>query len=138
MDFFGVGPAELALIMVIVLVVFGPDQLPEIAKKLGHATRDIRRSINEMGGEVNESLKPFQELKDIANTVKNPTSLLMAPSEEKKPDLDANLIVAEEPQAPAVSSPGTESPAPAETPPQPSPAPAAEAPNSDQADDWSV
>ncbi|MGE5139550.1 MAG: twin-arginine translocase TatA/TatE family subunit [Rudaea sp.] len=138
MDFFGVGPAELALIMVIVLVVFGPDQLPEIAKKLGHATRDIRRSINDMGGEVNESLKPFQELKDIANTVKNPTSLLTAPPEESKPDLDANLIVADEAQAPTVATPESEPTTPVDTSPQPSAAPTAEPPKSDQSDDWSV
>ena len=136
MDFFGVGPAELALIMVIVLVVFGPDQLPEIAKKLGHATRDIRRTINDMGGEVNESLKPFQELKEIANTVKNPTSLLTAPTADNKPNPDSNLIVADESSLP--NPPGDQSPVPPARSEDPLPAPSPEITPNQPPDDWSV
>ena len=35
MDILGIGPLELILILIVALMVFGPDRLPEIGAKLG-------------------------------------------------------------------------------------------------------
>jgi sec-independent protein translocase protein TatA len=65
MEIFGVGPAELVLILVVVLIIFGPEQLPEIAKKLGGATRELRRNLDAVNNEVNENLRSFKEVTDL-------------------------------------------------------------------------
>ncbi|WP_221088564.1 twin-arginine translocase TatA/TatE family subunit [Deinococcus aquaedulcis] len=38
------GPAELIVILLVALVVFGPRKLPELGKSLGHGLREFRRS----------------------------------------------------------------------------------------------
>ena len=47
MDFFGVGPLEILLIVIIALLVMGPKQLPQMAFKLGTMLTQARRSIAE-------------------------------------------------------------------------------------------
>jgi sec-independent protein translocase protein TatA len=44
MEFLGIGPGELLLILVIALIVFGPRRLPEIGRTLGKAIRDFREA----------------------------------------------------------------------------------------------
>ena len=46
----GIGIPELMIVLVIVLLVFGPSKLPEIAKGLGRAIRDFRGSVSELEG----------------------------------------------------------------------------------------
>jgi TatA/E family protein of Tat protein translocase len=47
--FFGfVGPTEIAIILVIALLVFGPDKLPEIGRQLGSMYRELNRMRNDM------------------------------------------------------------------------------------------
>lgn len=41
-----VGPWELALILLIVLIIFGANKLPKIAKDLGHGIREFKKSIS--------------------------------------------------------------------------------------------
>jgi len=45
MDFFGVGPLEFLVILVVALLVLGPRQLPELAFRLGSLLNQARSSI---------------------------------------------------------------------------------------------
>jgi sec-independent protein translocase protein TatA len=40
-------PTHLLLILLIVLVIFGPKKLPEIGKSLGQAIRGLKEGINQ-------------------------------------------------------------------------------------------
>src|SRR5262245_18173205 len=42
MNFLGVGPGEVILILIIALVVVGPERLPGLARQLGHALVRVR------------------------------------------------------------------------------------------------
>lgn len=42
---FDIGLQELIIIFLVALLVFGPDQLPDIARKLGRWTAEIRKGI---------------------------------------------------------------------------------------------
>ena len=44
---FGLGYQELLLILVIVLVLFGANRLPELAKSLGSSVNMFKKGINE-------------------------------------------------------------------------------------------
>jgi sec-independent protein translocase protein TatA len=41
-----VGPFELAIVLVIALVVFGPKRLPELGRSLGKGIREFRGSLS--------------------------------------------------------------------------------------------
>jgi len=48
MSFLGVGPAELLLILIVALVVFGPERLPKMAKDLGKAMGKWKGALDEI------------------------------------------------------------------------------------------
>ena len=41
-----VGPLELAIVLIIALVVFGPKRLPELGRSLGRGIREFRGSVS--------------------------------------------------------------------------------------------
>ncbi len=48
MNFLGLGPMEILLILIVALIIFGPGRLPEIASGLGKAIREFRRMSSEL------------------------------------------------------------------------------------------
>ena len=45
-----IGPLELAIVVVIVLLIFGPKRLPGLGKQLGSGMREFKDSISGKGG----------------------------------------------------------------------------------------
>lgn len=41
-----VGPLEIAIVLVIVLIIFGPKRLPELGRSLGRGIREFRGSVS--------------------------------------------------------------------------------------------
>ena len=41
-----IGPWELAILLIVVLLVFGPKRLPEMGKSLGRGMREFKNSIS--------------------------------------------------------------------------------------------
>jgi sec-independent protein translocase protein TatA len=41
----GIGPMELAIVLVIALIILGPRRLPQAARGLGSAMRELRESL---------------------------------------------------------------------------------------------
>ncbi len=58
----GLGVPELIVILVVALLVFGPDKLPEIGSALGKGIRDFKKAFE--GGE--EEIKKVEEKADNA------------------------------------------------------------------------
>ena len=52
-----IGPAELLVILVIALLVFGPRKLPELGKSLGAGIREFRRGTAGLKEELEGSLR---------------------------------------------------------------------------------
>lgn len=46
------GPAELILVLVIVLIIFGPGKLPDIGNALGRGIREFRKASNDLEDSV--------------------------------------------------------------------------------------
>ena len=49
-----IGPTELIIVLVIVLLIFGPKRLPGLGKQLGSGMREFKDSISGKGGRDDE------------------------------------------------------------------------------------
>src|SRR5690242_17745360 len=52
------GPEKIILILVVALIVFGPQRLPEIARQVGAAMRELRRMQDTVRDELEHVLHP--------------------------------------------------------------------------------
>ncbi len=57
-----IGPLEIAIILVVVLVVFGPKRLPDLGRSLGSGMREFKDSVSGRssaeGRELSTAAKP--------------------------------------------------------------------------------
>jgi len=58
---FGVGAQELVIIGLLLLVVFGPDKLTELARDLGRFVNEARRSVDEFKAELTSEDNPDRQ-----------------------------------------------------------------------------
>lgn len=71
---FGIGIPELMLILVLALVVLGPEKLPKLARQIARFVGDLKRASEEFKEQLNvevDGIDDIKELKDIV-TLKNP------------------------------------------------------------------
>ena len=61
---FGVGFPELVLIMVVALLVLGPQRLPEVARMLGRAYAQLRRVSEEFQNTIRQDLAALERQED--------------------------------------------------------------------------
>ena len=64
----GIGPMELIIVLVIVMIIFGVGKLPEIGGSLGKAIREFRRTQNEKPNELNESTSDSNDKEKVEKT----------------------------------------------------------------------
>ena len=55
-----VGPLELAIVLIIALVVFGPKRLPELGKSVGRGIREFKGSISGDNDDDDEPQPPAE------------------------------------------------------------------------------
>jgi len=63
---FGVGPEELVLILIIALIVLGPERMPKVARDLGRVVGDLRRTSDQLREEFLNSDKLLDKAADAA------------------------------------------------------------------------
>lgn len=61
------GGSEIILIILVVVMLFGADKVPELARGLGKGMRQLRDATNEVKREINQSAYK----KDIDNSLSN-------------------------------------------------------------------
>lgn len=57
----GIGPLEILMIVVLVLLVFGPERLPTLMRQAGHAVRRLRNFYVRLATDLRTELTPFEE-----------------------------------------------------------------------------
>ena len=73
-----IGPAEIVIVLIIALLVFGPKRLPQMGKSLGKGVREFRKAaetaktelgLGEVTDQINEVKATFTEpLKDVTGS----------------------------------------------------------------------
>lgn len=61
MNFLGVGPAEILVILVVALIVVGPERLPRLAADIARTIREIRKYTDSIASEFNEVVQDFEK-----------------------------------------------------------------------------
>lgn len=65
MNFLGMGPMEIAVILVVALMIFGPGKLPEVAGQAGKMLRDFKK----MTADLSDEFEKTSGLNEIKATV---------------------------------------------------------------------
>src|SRR5213594_4155891 len=68
---FGIGPEELVLLLIIALIVLGPERMPKVARDIGRVVGDLRRTSDELREEF---LNADRILDSAAATASRPAS----------------------------------------------------------------
>jgi Sec-independent protein translocase protein TatA len=69
-------PAKLLVIVVIGLVVLGPDKLPRVAKQIGGLWADFRRFRQQLESDVRNSFPDLPSTEALTHAVRSPLSFL--------------------------------------------------------------
>ncbi len=84
---FGVGYQELLVVMVIVLIIFGPKNLPKLASSMGKAIRDFKSGLSgvddEIRGAMDEAERP--EKPEKAHPSIDPPSKVTSAAQAREP-----------------------------------------------------
>jgi Tat protein translocase TatB subunit len=86
---FDVSPTELIFILLVALLVFGPRQLPDMARKVARFVREIQKTAGELQRsltkEVDELKKPLTDLKAPLDEIGDLDARTTRPEPEETP-----------------------------------------------------
>jgi len=73
---FGLSPVRLLIIVVVALVVLGPDKLPQVAKQAGSLWHSLRSLQQRVEDEIREVAPDLPRSSDLVRYARSPVSLL--------------------------------------------------------------
>ena len=84
---FNIGPAEMIVILIIALIVFGPKRLPEIGRTVGKGLREFRKASQDLKDEFTGTLDDEDEAPS-APPAASPASSQSAPAEPARSEAE--------------------------------------------------
>jgi sec-independent protein translocase protein TatA len=98
MNFFGIGLPEMALILVLALLVFGPKKLPEIGSSLAKALKSFQKAQKEFEMEFKQEAEQIQKsvTEPMKAALEKPEPKALAPRFQEQ---EAAVVEAVEPEA---------------------------------------
>ena len=57
MNIFGIGIPEIAVIVILALLIFGPKRLPQLGKTIGKTLKGLQTASKEFENEINKTLQ---------------------------------------------------------------------------------
>ncbi len=102
MDFLGMGTGELLLVLFIMLLVFGPDKLPGMARRLGRIVHQLKQASDDFTQQVTKEAEAVEAAKkDALQQVKAETADIVPVLKESDPRRIAADAAAEARTTPA-------------------------------------
>jgi sec-independent protein translocase protein TatB len=69
-------PAKLLVVLVVALIVLGPDKLPQVARQLGALWGDLRRFRSRLESDVRGAFPDLPPAHEVAQAVRSPLAFL--------------------------------------------------------------
>ncbi|MDB9526867.1 TatA/E family twin arginine-targeting protein translocase [Oscillatoria sp. CS-180] len=84
MNVFGIGLPEMALILVVALLVFGPKKLPEVGRSMAQALNSFKKAQQEFESEIKKETEDLQKSMNTSMKaeIERPEPKALAPQEE--------------------------------------------------------
>ena len=86
-----IGPTELIIVLVIVLLIFGPKRLPGLGKQLGTGMREFKDSISGKGGRDDDDDDDAERADADAENRRKTEAALGRPEGEQSP-LEGDVV----------------------------------------------
>lgn len=101
---FGIGTGELLLLLLIALIVLGPERMPQLARDIGKAMNDLRKTSDELQKEFLNADRTLsaEKLLDVATRAAEQPSTAPAPADPEPAPAEASATHA----APAATGSG--------------------------------
>jgi sec-independent protein translocase protein TatA len=80
------GPAEILVVLVVALLVFGPNKMPEIARQVGRGMREFRRVQQHLKSELRDVVSEF-DAPPSGGTTSGGDPVPMLPPRDDSPSL---------------------------------------------------
>src|SRR5580700_7366587 len=71
-----ISPAKLLVVLVVALIVLGPDKLPQVARQLGALWGDLRRFRSRLESDVRGAFPDLPPTHEVAQAVRSPLAFL--------------------------------------------------------------
>ena len=84
MNFFDIGILEIIVILVVILLVVGPEKMPGYARKLGQFIRNFRKITSNLTAEFTKAVDLEDEAADIKKTAQDKLDKAKGASEDSK------------------------------------------------------
>src|SRR5262252_5379323 len=109
---FGLGMGEIMLILVVALLVLGPAKLPDAAKQIGKAIRELRKHTQNLQDTIEQDEAIGGTVRELKSALRG--DVLYTPPANVKPP-DEKPVAQNEPQPEAAARPIVSPPAPEAT-----------------------
>jgi sec-independent protein translocase protein TatA len=80
--FLDISFGEIFIIVAVIFIIFGPQKIPEIARKVGKGMREVRKASTEIKREINREVNTYKTDLDMERMVKESGE----PADSKKTD----------------------------------------------------
>lgn len=104
--FFDVSGGELLVIVLVVFLVFGPQKMPEIARKLGRAMNQVKKASSDLTREFREETSGIRsEIMSAQNQVRDEIASTNQEIHKTRARVISNLSIKDEPAESKTASP---------------------------------
>jgi sec-independent protein translocase protein TatA len=80
--FLDISFGEIFIIVAVIFIIFGPQKIPEIARKVGKGMREVRKASTEIKREINREVNTYKTDLDMERMVRESGE----PADSKKTD----------------------------------------------------
>lgn len=109
--FLDMSGGEILLILLVVFLVFGPEKMPEMARKAGRLMNQMKKATNDLTSEFTKETSVIQrEIDAVKNQVKDQVESVNREYNQTKSQVNAEMYASEKPAEPAVSVSQSEEP----------------------------
>jgi sec-independent protein translocase protein TatA len=76
------GPLEIIIVLIIVLVIFGPKRLPDLGRSLGRGMREFKDSVT--GKDKDKEQEQLDPVKTVGDSPEPPATTATTPTREQQ------------------------------------------------------